>query len=266
MASNLRFDFVKYSATGNDFILIDNRTLGLPVSSPSFFREICERRKSVGADGVLLIEESDAYSFRLRYINADGSEAECGNGARAGAHFAAHHRIAPTAMAFEFGIHIYEADVAGDFVKIKMPEPFALNKSPGIVKETFLEEGGFINTGVPHLVLFCEKIDEVDVDSLGRKYRHHNCFHPGATNVNFVEVESSDVIRVRTYERGVEAETLSCGTGCVAAALISQMEKGTVFPLTIRTNGGVLQVEKIENENCFYLNGEVKVVYQGRMS
>jgi len=261
----LSIDFTKYSATGNDFIVIDNRTCGLDAHHRAFFQEICRRRTGVGADGVLLIEASNALDFRLRYINADGSEAECGNGARAGAHFALQQNIASEPMDFEFGIHIYTASVDGNTVGVTMPEPCELDAAPGVVREPFLREGGFINTGVPHLVLFCDNLEEIDVETLGRHYRQHSFFQPAGTNVDFVQAESPSVIHMRTYERGVESETLSCGTGCVAAAVISNFVLKSVFPLTVKTRGGTLTVARSPHESRYLLQGEVKPVYQGRL-
>lgn len=265
MRSPQAVDFVKYSATGNDFILIDNRRLEIATTDAAFFRRICERRKSVGADGVLLIEDSRNCDFKLRYINADGSEAECGNGARAAAHYACNHEIAGRTMRFEFGQHIYEATVNGDMVRVQMPRPFDYREHTGVVEEPFLREGGFINTGVPHLVVFCEQLEKVDVTTIGRKYRNHTYFKPEATNVDFVHIESQDVLRVRTYERGVEAETLSCGTGCVAAAVIAHLKKETALPVTIHTSGGVLTVEKTAPGDSYFLAGAVHAVYRATL-
>jgi diaminopimelate epimerase len=256
--------FTKYSATGNDFILIDNREPGLTEKDADLFKNICERRTSVGADGVLLINKHSQYDFELRYFNADGSEAECGNGARSAACFATTNKISASPLRFIFGKNTYEAEVRQNLVKIKMPEPRDLLESAGIVEKNFAEEAGAINTGVPHYVLIFPEIAGLDVINLGKKYRYHPRFTPEGTNVNFVEIISGNEIKVRTYERGVENETLSCGTGCVASAILSHLRKKLVFPITVNTSGGQLIVY-YEN-NHYFLEGIVKQVYEGRLN
>lgn len=258
--------FTKISATGNDFILIDNRKVWLTENDVPFFKKICQRRTGVGADGVLLINESAEYDFELRYFNADGSEAECGNGGRAAAFYAHKHQIAGEKMAFHFGHDVYDAEVAGHRVKLKLPAPFDLRETIGAVEDAGLEEGGFINTGVPHYVLFVQDVAQIDVFKTGRKYRNHTAFQPAATNVNFVELVGENAIKLRTYERGVEAETLACGTGCVASAVISNLKKALQFPVNIQTQGGEIIVHKDTNGDRFLLEGEVTPVYEGELT
>ncbi len=261
MDKNLRF--TKISATGNDFILIDNRKVSLTENDVPFFKKICQRRTGVGADGVLLINESAEHDFELRYFNADGSEAECGNGGRAAAFYAHKYQIAGEKMAFYFGHDVYEAEVAGNMVKLKLPAPFDLRETVGTAEDAGLEEGGFINTGVPHYVLFVQDVAQVDVFNTGRKYRNHAAFQPDATNVNFVELAEENAIKLRTYERGVEDETLACGTGCVASAVISNLKKGLQFPVNIQTQGGKIIVHKDEHSDRYLLEGEVSLIYEG---
>lgn len=257
--------FTKFSATGNDFILIDNRKIGLSGEDVKLFREICQRRMSVGADGVLLIDDCSETDFELRYYNADGSETECGNGARSAAYFAFNSGIAGRKMSFMFGHDVYEAEVDGKFVKLQTPPARDLKESVGILQEDFLEEGGSVNMGVPHYVLFGKNVADLDVLTLGRKYRYHEHFKPEATNVNFVEIWSENEIFVRTYERGVENETMSCGTGSVASAIFAHLKKNVQFPVTVRAQGGTLFVHTTEGGNRFYLKGEVKPVYEGKL-
>lgn len=257
--------FYKFSATGNDFILIDNRERIVSGNDVEFFRQICQRRVSVGADGVLLIEKSQEFDFTLRYFNADGAAAECGNGARSAAYFAYKNKIADKKMKFRFDESVYEAHVNNTLVKIKLPSPRDWSDANGILEENFLEEGGFINTGVPHFVLFGRDIDKQNVQSLGEKYRYHSHFQPAGTNVDFVQVLSPTQIKVRTYERGVEKETLSCGTGCVASAVVSHRKKGTRFATEVVTPGGTLWVSQDGENGPVHLEGEVKLVYEGTL-
>lgn len=265
MHNDIEIKFTKISATGNDFIVIDNRQVGLSEKDAGLFRRVCQRRTSVGADGVLLLNLSPDCDFELRYFNADGSEAECGNGARAAAWFAHKNGFAPAEMSFVFGQGIYKAEVRGDRVRIELPAARDLQENVGVLEEEFLEEGGAVNTGVPHYVLFAENLEELDVTSLGRKYRHHHHFEPDATNVNFVELGAGNAIRLRTYERGVEAETLSCGTGSVASAYITHLRKGIAFPIEVHTRGGTLLVHRNSEQNRFSLEGEVQAVYEARL-
>jgi diaminopimelate epimerase len=257
--------FQKFSATGNDFILIDNREKIINSDDEAFFRQICQRRVSVGADGVLLIEKSNEFDFQLRYFNADGSAAECGNGARSAAFFAANNNIANDKMKFRFDDSIYEAAVNSALVKIKLPPPRDWKDDNKVLEEDFLEEGGFINTGVPHFVLFGHEIDKQNVHALGKKYRYHPHFQPAGTNVNFVEIISPNQIKVRTYERGVEKETLSCGTGCVASAIVAHRKKGTHFATEVVTPGGILKISQDDENGAAFLEGEVKLVYEGKL-
>lgn len=257
--------FYKYSATGNDFILFDNRAGHFTGQEVDFFREICQRRTAVGADGVLLIENSSEHDFRMRYFNADGSEATCGNGARSAAHFAFHHRIAASDMTFTVGGEVYSAQVNDQAVKLKMSAAREVNIDVHVVEEAGFEEGGFVNTGVPHFVLFCENLEQVDVNKIGRQYRRHVRFQPAGANVNFVQIVSITKIKLRTYERGVEEETLSCGTGCLASAFLAQLAGRTKLPTEVVTRGGTLLVALDPRDKRLLLTGNVALIYEGKL-
>jgi diaminopimelate epimerase len=260
-----KLSFTKLSATGNDFVLIDNRDLLYRDDISALARFVCPRRTSIGADGLLCLEPDPQYDFALRYFNGDGTETECANGARAAAYyFVKHDRPGPT-VRFLFGDHVYEAEVDGLWVKLLMSEPTALDLSPDILEDAFLEEGGFVNTGVPHYVLFSDGSAKLDVVKVGAYYRNHAGFQPAGTNVNFVECRDDTEISVRTYERGVEDETLSCGTGCVASALLAHLKKQLVFPMRVITRGGALLVTRHPDNERFYLEGQVKPVYEGQL-
>ncbi len=229
----MKIHFYKYQATGNDFVLIDNLS-GKYAFSQNQIKSICDRKFGVGSDGLMLIEKHPSLHFNLQYYNSDGSQSLCGNGSRAAVNMAASlGLINGTAkfMAFD-GLH--EAEIAaGGIVRLKMNDVREVKK---------IDEDYFINTGSPHLIHFVADLENYPVYETGRKIRYSEPFMPGGTNVNFVEVKPDNTIFVRTYERGVESETLSCGTGVTAAALGASYH-GLTSPITIKTRGGDLSVE-----------------------
>ena len=260
------FNFSKLSGLGNDFILFDNRDVRLTGTESSFFQKICQRRTGIGADGVILLENSIRATFKYRHFNADGSVAEmCGNGARSICYFAVTHRIAPPDHTFEINETLYKAQVQENQIMLTMPPPTEIRKKIDIVTEPELEEGGFVQVGVPHLVVLVPDVQQVDVAGLGFKYRHHPAFASGA-NVNFVECIDSNTIRIRTYERGVEAETLACGTGSTAAAIIACLKKDCQLPLQVINPGGTLTLNWDADFNPVYMIGPAKIVYQGNLN
>jgi len=263
--------FTKLSATGNDFILFDNRAGLFRGDEKKIFRALCTRRVAIGADGILLIENPPSPSLRftpsrfiMRYFNRDGCESEmCGNGARACAFYAFHRGLAPAEMQFEVSGDAYHAVVTGGKVRLRMQKPRDLNLHPRALEEVKLQEGGYVNTGVPHYVLFVSDVDDVEVARLGAKYRQHSNFQPAGTNVNFVAVTSGSHLHLRTYERGVEEETLACGTGAVASAVLAHLKKGMPFPIHLSTRGGELTVYGDSNFEKLELEGDVRLVYNG---
>ena len=259
------------SGSGNDFILIDNRDQSLPVGNVTdFVKRVCERKISVGADGLILIERSDRADFRWRFFNADGSEVDmCGNGGRCAARFAFLRGIAGPTPSFETGAGIIDAEVKVDTVKLRLTEPHSLR-----IDETIDPDGkpmnvSSINTGVPHVIHFTDDIDTFDVFNTGRQIRYHKHYQPAGTNANFVTVTDRHALRIRTYERGVEDETLACGTGSVAAALISSRKGWVDSPVAVTVKSGeILTVyfEKIQDGfGRVYLEGKAAVVYEGRL-
>ena len=254
-------EFSKLSGSGNDFIIIDNTDGRIDADQ---FRKlvprICRRAVSVGADGVIIIEPSDRANFRWRFFNSDGSEAEmCGNGGRCAARFAYEKGIAPATMSFETLAGVIQAQVKGRLVKVQLTDPY------GWVMDERLEDLGveycFVNTGVPHVVVLVEDVEGIDVEELGRRIRFHPQFQPAGTNVNFAQVKGGKLF-VRTYERGVEAETLACGTGSVACALIA-IRKGLLSsPVEVVTRSGEVLKVHLENEKVF-LEGLTRWVYDG---
>jgi diaminopimelate epimerase len=258
-------EFSKLQGTGNDFVVIDNRDgnferfIGeIPIER--VVRVICSRKTGVGADGLILVEDSKIADFKWRFFNSDGSTAEmCGNGARCVSRFAFEKGIVGKKMTFETLAGIIEAEVDGESVKVKLTKPYDLK----LDLEVEGVKGHFINTGVPHFVSFVEDLENVDVKLLGRKIRFSSFFSPGGTNVNFAKVENGKVF-VRTYERGVENETLACGTGSVACALIASKKFNLRSPIEVIVRSGEsLKIYFDENLENVFLEGKVVWVFGG---
>lgn len=263
--------FTKMSGTGNDFILIDHRTPFLSREEmPGFAKAVCERRVSVGADGLIFIENSENADFRWQFLNGDGSWAEmCGNGARCAARFAHDHGIAPARMRFETVAGIIEAEVTGQSVKLKMTPPNGLRLHEKLLVNGEEQVVHSLNTGVPHAVLFMEDIAQAPVLEWGRTIRFHQHFQPAGTNVNFVQKQGGNGLIVRTYERGVEGETLACGTGAVSAAIIAGILGQVQPPVTVTTSGGeqlIIHYALVGQEIAeVYLEGPANFIYEGRL-
>ncbi|MDD5712254.1 MAG: diaminopimelate epimerase [Smithellaceae bacterium] len=262
-------EFYKMSGSGNDFVLIDNRDQTLAVGDvPEFVKTVCARGVSVGADGLIILENSDKVDFRWRFFNADGSEVEmCGNGGRCAARFAFLKGIGGEKLSFETVAGIIDAEIKDDLVKLRLTDPHDLQINQLITIEDHPFEVNSINTGVPHVVHFVNNLDQYDVFKIGRLIRYHKLYQPAGTNANFVEVIDKHTIRIRTYERGVEDETLACGTGSVASALISSWKGLIESPVDVRVKSGeVLKIYFTKTEKGFhniYLEGRTRVVYQG---
>lgn len=265
--------FVKMSGAGNDFIIIDHRNALLSMDEVAqFARLVCRRRFSVGADGLFLIEESEVADFKWHFFNADGSLAEmCGNGARCVARFAYMHGIASANMRFETLAGIVEARVADVNVTIKMPQPHSLQLSTQLaVGDDGTIEIHSLDTGVPHVVCFVEDVDKVDVKAMGRAIRYHDDFQPAGTNVNFVSLAGGG-LKVRTYERGVEDETLACGTGATASAIVASLLNMMASPVEIMTTGNnqlkiSFEAQGEEGIDNVLLKGPAHVIYKGELS
>jgi diaminopimelate epimerase len=262
--------FMKMSGSGNDFIVIDNRDGRLDMQPRTLAERICRRRISVGADGLILVELSSVADFRMRILNADGSEAEmCGNGGRCVARFAEMLGIAGPDMTFETLAGIIRAQVNGSRVKLQISRPQQIRLHQSIEVEGDLHEIHSINTGVPHTVLFSTDLEAVPVRTLGRTIRFHPAFQPAGTNVNFVTTLDGRTLAIRTYERGVEDETLACGTGTVASALVAATLGLVSSPVQVQVRSGeMLSVSFTgkgpEYEEVFF-EGEVRLVYQGEL-
>jgi diaminopimelate epimerase len=232
-------EFTKMNGAGNDFVLIDNRDDAYKFSRQQI-AFLCDRHRGVGADGVLLVENAaDLANFRMRYFNNDGGEAEmCGNGARCFARFL--DRIAGpfSEVRFETMAGAIQAALEGKLVRLTMgrPQHLALSRTLDIGGSKLLSHS--INTGVPHVVTFVDDLESTPVQQWGAQIRYHEAFQPAGTNANFVKELAPGKIAIRTYERGVEAETLACGTGVTASGLIYAKLSDATSPVHVLVRGG----------------------------
>ncbi len=271
MENDRTIEFTKMSGTGNDFIVVDAYRLAFDMDWAGFAGKYCPRRTGVGVDGLLVLGPSDSVDFNYRIFNVDGSEAEmCGNGARCAAAYALKHNIAGSSMRFNTLAGIVEAKVNPEDVSIRVTEPRDLCKDISISIDDGTADVHFINTGVPHAILFTNDLDAVPVDTLGRTVRTHSRFSPAGTNVDFVQAVGPDRIRVRTYERGVEAETLACGTGAIASAIVSHATGNvTGAPVQVNMPGGNLKIEFTTHNGEYrdvWLTGEVSFIFTGTLT
>lgn len=271
-AQNMKkIPFHKIQGNGNDFILIDDRRgilKGRGLSSLA--KQVCHRNRSVGADGLIVIVPSKKADFKWRFFNSDGSEAEmCGNGSRCAARFAVLKKIAPKKMSFETLAGIIHAEVKKETVRVQLPGAGGLRQNIAVPVAGGTRTGHFINTGVPHLVYLSDHLDGEDVQAVGSATRWHEFFKPAGTNVNFIQIDGPRRLRIRTYERGVEGETLACGTGAVAAALIAAALGKAQSPVTVTTRGGDKLVVTFrqdgEHFTDLHLEGEAQVACEGTL-
>ena len=262
--------FVKMSGTGNDFVMINNMDLGLKTDLSKLALRLCHRRFGIGADGIILIEPAADSDFTMRIFNSDGSEAEmCGNGSRCAAQFAASLGIAGSKMKFRTLAGIIEAELNANGAAIKLTDPTGMRKDIPVNIKGIEYMAQFINTGVPHAVLFTDDVESVSVKMLGAVIRYHEAFKPAGTNVNFVQVIDKGAIQVRTYERGVEDETLACGTGASASALLSAAMRGVSGrPVKVIVPGGELMIDFAFKDGLFtdvWLIGAVEATFKGEV-
>ncbi len=256
---------------GNDFVLIDHREPFIPeAEQPQFAHRVCHRQLGAGADGLILIEDCPTANFRWRFFNADGSEPEmCGNGGRCAARFAVIHGIAPADLSFETLAGTIKAEVKGRRVKLLMSGvgDVCLDQTIPLDEATLV--GHFMKVGVPHVAVPVDDLEAAPVTQWGRAVRFHPLFQPAGTNVNFICNESPQAIRIRTYERGVEDETLACGTGSVASALLSARLGQVRSPVTVHTRGGedliIYFTPAGETFSEVFLEGDALVAYQGEL-
>lgn len=247
--------FIKMVASGNDFIVIDNRGHTFPCKDKSFIQSLCNRHTGIGADGILLLEKSKSADFKMRIFNPDGTEPTmCGNGARCIGLYAWRKRLIRKEFTIETLAGIIKARICPkDYVKIYLTKPKDLKLDKKI---------STINTGVPHAIIYVKDIEKIDVEKLGRKIRWDKQFQPEGTNVDFVQILGKNRISVRTYERGVEGETLACGTGVTASAIISVLTYRLKSPIYVETKSGETLIVDTEEVS---LTGPAKIVYWGQI-
>ncbi len=260
--------FTKMNGAGNDFVLIDNRAGDIRLAAQQI-AHICDRHRGIGADGILLLEKPrNGADFRMRYYNADGGEAEmCGNGARCFARFANKVTGVGEKVSFETPAGVIGAKLHGELVTLQMSEPKDLRLDVDLAVAEKNVRGHFINSGVPHFVVPVSRLDDVDVRGEGAAIRHHKMFSPAGANANFLEKRGPNKIAIRTYERGVEDETLACGTGVVATALIFAATEEVNGPIEVLVRGGdLLQVDFVREGEAFRqvtLTGPADFVFDG---
>jgi diaminopimelate epimerase len=264
-------EFTKMNGAGNDFIVVDNRAREIKLSGEQVVR-LCDRHRGIGADGVLLLVPcaSKKADWAWEFYNSDGSAGEmCGNGARCFALFVQKLTRAPGNVTFETGAGVISASFQGSRVTVNLTEPLDLRVGETVKLSTGPETIHSVNTGVPHAVIYVPDADQAMVQQLGREVRRHAHFAPKGTNVNFVQVLGPNRIRVRTYERGVEGETLACGTGVSAAALISSRVHRFTSPVKVQVLGGDELEVSFEDSGArlthVRLAGPADFVFEGRI-
>ena len=251
-------NFHKYQGTGNDFILIDNRTEEFPAHNQELVAFLCNRHMGIGADGLILLENDEETDFNMIYYNADGKEGSmCGNGGRCIVAFAKKLGLITETTRFKAVDGLHEATITGDLVSLKMNDVNSIKEKPNYL---------FMNTGSPHHVQLVEELDDLQVKMEGRRLRY-GLYGESGSNINFVSKTAEDIYAVRTYERGVEDETLSCGTGVTAVAIaMHHLGLSNNEHIQINTRGGKLEVSFHKNSSGYtdiQLKGPAKEVFKG---
>lgn len=254
------FSFVKYQGTGNDFVIVDNRDSSFPIEDHHLIAQLCHRNYGIGADGFIAIESDTTSDFFMRYFNANGHEGSlCGNGSRCAVHYAKTLDLTKKEVVFRAADGLHQAQFIGEEVALSLH---------AVSNWEIIEDKLFIDTGSPHHIAFVDEVATVDVANLGAALAHGPPYYADGTNVNFVTVTANDSLHVRTFERGVEAETLSCGTGVTAAAIGAHISKRvTAEKISIQTNGGELTVSFTAISNRYeevVLQGPATPVFKGQ--
>ena len=258
----MKIHFDKYQGTGNDFIIIDNRDLLFPKTNISLIKEFCDRRFGIGSDGLILLENSEEVDFNMVYFNADGNEGTmCGNGGRCIVAFANKLGIINKNTTFNAIDGLHYATIDHNIVNLQMTD---------VTNIEVFENHSFLNTGSPHHVTFCDSVEDLNVKELGSKIRNGAPYFKEGTNVNFVKQISEDSFKVRTYERGVEDETLACGTGVTAVAIAAhQINKTVSNSIKLKVLGGNLEVSFEKDGNSYknvFLKGPAQFVFEGNIT
>ncbi len=267
-----KINFTKMAGAGNDFIIIDAIK---NTNYNNLAKKVCDRTSGIGADGLMVFDKSKKADYRMRIINTDGSEAEmCGNGARCmAAYIVKNKKPSKKLFSMETLAGIIMAEAQGEIATVKLSNPRDYKENISIPVAGKSIKASFINTGVPHTVIFVKNLENTDVLKLGKLIRYHKIFSPKGTNVNFIEKISSDLVAIRTYERGVEDETKACGTGSVAAAFVAYRNFNPTVTnkecakIRVKTRSGeILKVTfdiKAGSVNNVWLNGSAKFIAKG---
>jgi diaminopimelate epimerase len=265
-----KFSFSKLSASGNDFVLIDNRKGIFNETAGKLAKRVCARRYSVGADGLILVQNSETASIRVRYFNPDGSEFDtCGNGGRSAVRFAFLSGICDRKMTVETNVGILDAEVIGDAVKLKFlgPSEVRLHQKLHLNGKEMI--GHYVKLGDPHFVLAPDEFPTDSIVPLAREIRYHQALAPTGANVHFIQILSRQKLRIRTYEKGVEDETLACGSGCISASIATFLQKQTDPPITFEPYSGIPVKVHFQPGGDFqdlYLEGDARLIYRGELS
>ncbi|MBU1298265.1 MAG: diaminopimelate epimerase [Bacteroidetes bacterium] len=275
----IEIEFTKIEGAGNDFVLIDNRAGLYKFPLTEFAQAVCHRHNGIGADGLIVLENSKKADFKMRYINSDGSEGGmCGNGGRCVAHFGLLGNQTKNSLQFEALDNIYKAERAGQNIRLWMKNPIDLKRNIKIFYQDYELTTDYINTGAPHTVFFLtdlpgslyNKLDSMEILPIGKYVRYHPSYAPEGTNVNFIETSLNRKISIRTYERGVEDETLACGTGSVASAILSALKFDWQSPVEVftRSKSKLLVYFKRESNviTDVILEGPARVVFTGKFN
>ncbi len=256
----MKLKFYKYQGTGNDFVMIDNRELSIDKTDLAIAKKLCDRKFGIGADGLILIESHAELDFEMIYFNADGTQSFCGNGSRCAVAFANQLGVIQESAKFLAIDGIHEAKIAGEHVELKMGD------FPSFEKH---QNHYFIHTGSPHYIQYRKGVSELELVAEAHKIRYNERFRTEGTNVNYVEKQNDNSLKMRTYERGVEDETLSCGTGATAVALSGSSEFNLTSPVAIHVPGGQLEIKfnKVSEEQFsdIWLIGPATKVFEGEI-
>lgn len=260
----MNYPFSKYSGCGNDFILFDNRSDNFPPITTSLIISLCHRQNGIGADGVIFLETSLKCDFKMRIFNSDGSEAEmCGNGIRCLARFIEDCGVMGNQFTIETMLRKLSVYLEDDDVSVEMGQPKEMLWNLSLDSYSVHH----LDTGVPHAVIFCDDSSKIDVETEGSKIRNHPQFAPRGANANFAHIDSADLIHVRTFERGVEGETLACGTGATATALAAAKIYNIASPIRLKVRSEeILKVSFVEDSGDFshvLLTGPAKKIFTG---
>jgi diaminopimelate epimerase len=273
----ITIEFTKIEGAGNDFVLIDNRENKYSFSLPTLARILCHRHFGIGSDGLIVLESSTVADIKMRFLNPDGSEgAMCGNGGRCVAHYAILKQT-KSKVSIEALDFVYNAEGEDNNIKLQMKNPTELKFDLKFSLQNEIISSDFINTGSDHLVVDAEnlpvslgnRLEEIDIKTIGRFLRYHKYFHPRGTNVNFIEKVGEREINIRTYERGVEDETLACGTGSVASAIVAALKYSWKPLIKVHTRSGSILTINFQydskNISDVSIMGPAKIVFTGKL-